>query len=332
MLMAVRTAARGSRSARNVENFRLKVFRAVAKHLNFRRASEELYLTQPAVTLQVKTLEQQLGVQLFDRSGIHISLTPAGNLLLKYARKIADLESAAAAALQEFGGEQRGELRIGASLTIAQYVLPHVLGEFQQQHPQVRPLLTTCNTEQVLEALVAHEVALGFIEGPTLRRDVKTEAFLEDEIVLMAPAAHEWSDRGFVEPEELKSERLLMRERGSGTRRVVEIALQKRGIKPKQLNIAMEFDSTEGITTAVEAGLGLGFASLWSIRKEIQLGTLRIVPVRDVRITRPLSVAYPLGQEPQGTALAFLRFVQSRCDRMKLRRTPPPTALQKKKA
>ena len=98
MLMAVRTAARGSRSARNVENFRLKVFRAVAKHLNFRRASEELYLTQPAVTLQVKTLEQQLGVQLFDRSGIHISLTPAGNLLLKYARKIADLESAATAA------------------------------------------------------------------------------------------------------------------------------------------------------------------------------------------------------------------------------------------
>ena len=223
-------------------------------------------------------------------------------------------------------------MRIGASLTIAQYVLPHVLGEFQQQHPQVRPLLTTCNTEQVLEALVAHEVALGFIEGPTLRRDVKTEAFLEDEIVLMVPAAHEWSDRGFVEPEELKSERLLMRERGSGTRRVVEIALQKRGIKPKQLNIAMEFDSTEGITTAVEAGLGLGFASLWSIRKEIQLGTLRIVPVRDVRITRPLSVAYPLGQEPLGTALAFLRFVQSRCDRMKLRRTPPPTALQKKKA
>jgi DNA-binding transcriptional LysR family regulator len=215
-----------------MENFRLKVFRAVAKHLNFRRAAEEVCLTQPAVTLQIKALEQHLGVQLFDRSGARISLTPAGAMLLKYAGKIDKLETAAMAALSQFADEQRGELRIGASLTIAQYILPHLLGAFQQQHPQGRPHVTTCNTEQVLEALVAHEVSLGFIEGPTLRRDVRTEVFLEDEIVLMVPPAHEWSERGFVEPEELKQERLLMRERGSGTRRVVEMALQKRGVKP----------------------------------------------------------------------------------------------------
>jgi DNA-binding transcriptional LysR family regulator len=169
--------------------------------------------------------------------------------------------------LLRFAGEQSGELRIGASLTIAQYILPHVFGEFQQQHPQIRLSLTTCNTEQVLESLVAHEVLLGFVEGPTLRRDVKTEMFLEDEIVLMVPAAHEWGERGVVEPEDLKQERLLTRERGSGTRRVIEIALQKRGIKAKHLNLAMEFDSTEGIITAVEAGLGIGFASLWSISR-----------------------------------------------------------------
>ena len=215
-----------------MENFRLKVFRAVAEHLNFRRAAEELCLTQPAVTLQIKALEQHLGVQLFDRSGVRIALTPAGNMLLKYAGKIDKLETAAMAALSQFADGQRGELRIGASLTIAQYILPHLLGTFQQQHPQVRPHVTTCNTEQVLEALVAHEVSLGFIEGPTLRRDVRTEVFLEDEIVLMVPPAHEWSERGFVEPDELKQERLLMRERGSGTRRVVEMALQKRGVKP----------------------------------------------------------------------------------------------------
>lgn len=299
-----------------MENFRLKVFRTVARHLNFRRAAEELCLTQPAVTLQIKTLEQQLGVQLFDRSGTRISLTPAGTLLLKYAGKIADLESAAMAGLLRFAGEQRGELRIGASLTIAQYILPHVLGEFQQQHPRIRPSVTTCNTEQVLEMLVAREVSLGFIEGPTLRRDVRTEIFLEDEIALMAPAAHEWSERGFVEPEDLKQERLLVRERGSGTRRVIEIALQKHGVKARHLNLAMEFDSTEGIITAVEAGLGIGFASLWSISKELQLGTLRVVPIRGVRITRPLSIAYPMGQDPQGIALTFLQFVRARRDRM----------------
>ena len=141
-----------------MENFRLKVFRAVAKHLNFRKAAEELCLTQPAVTLQIKALEQHLGVLLFDRSGARISLTPAGTMLLKYARKIEKLETVALAGLSQLAGEQRGDLRIGASLTIAQYILPRVLGAFQQQHPLVRPYVTTCNTEQVLESLVAREV------------------------------------------------------------------------------------------------------------------------------------------------------------------------------
>ena len=295
-----------------MENFRLKVFRAVAKHLNFRRAAEELCLTQPAVTLQIKALEQDLGVQLFDRSGAHITLTPAGAVLLKYAGKMEKLEAATLAALAPFSEGQRGELRIGASLTIAQYILPHLLGAFQQQHPQVRPIVTTCNTEQVLEALVAHQVSVGFIEGPAMRRDVRTEVFLEDEIVLMVPPAHEWSERGFIDPEELMQERLLMRERGSGTRRVVEMALQKCGVKVKHLHLGMEFDSTEGITTAVEAGLGIGFASLWAISKELQVGSLRVVPIRGVQIKRPLSVAHPLGQEPQGIALAFFNYLRSR--------------------
>jgi DNA-binding transcriptional LysR family regulator len=295
-------------------NFRLKVFRTVAEHLNFRRAAEELSLTQPAVTSQIKTLEQELGVQVFDRSGSRISLTPAGTVLLKYAQKIEHLEAAALEAMSPFAGEPRGELHMGASLTIAQYILPRILGDFQQQHPQIQPRVITCNTEQVLESLVAHEISLGFIEGPTMRRDVHTEMFLEDEIVLVVPPAHEWSVQGFVEPEQLKQERLLMRERGSGTRRVIEMALQKHGLRTKELRLAMEVDSTEGIITAVEAGLGIGFASLWSISKELQLGTIRVVPILGVRMTRPLSVAYEIGHEPQGITLAFLHLVRSRRD------------------
>jgi DNA-binding transcriptional LysR family regulator len=119
-------------------NFRLKVFRSVAKHLNFRRAAEELCLTQPAVTLQIKALEQEVGAQLFDRSGAHITLTPAGVTLLKYAGRIEKLEVEAQAALTPYSEGERGELRIGASLTIAQYILPHLLGAFQQQHTQVQ--------------------------------------------------------------------------------------------------------------------------------------------------------------------------------------------------
>jgi LysR family transcriptional regulator, transcriptional activator of the cysJI operon len=295
-------------------NFRLKVFRAVAKHMNFRRAAEELSLTQPAVTLQIKTLEQQLGVQIFDRSGTRISLTPAGSSLLKYARKIERLETEALASLSQLAGEQRGELRLGASLTIAQYILPHILVEFQRHYSQILPHLITCNTERVLEALHEREIEIGFIEGPAMRRDVHIESFLDDEIVLIVPTAHEWSERSWVEPQDLAGERLLMRERGSGTRRVIEMALQKNGMKAKQITPAMELDSTEGITTAVEAGLGIGFASLWAIGKELQLGTVRVTPIRGIRITRPLSVVYPIGHEPQGIALSFLNFVRQRRD------------------
>ncbi|MGE5207215.1 MAG: LysR substrate-binding domain-containing protein [Chlamydiota bacterium] len=306
-----------------MENFRLKVFRTVAQHLNFRRAAEELCLSQPAVTLQVKALEEELGVQLFDRSSAHIALTPAGRTLLQYVRRIEKLTAEARGKLAAFAGQQRGELRLGASLTIAQYILPRVLGAFQQEHPLARPVVLTRNTEHVLEALAAREVALGLIEGPALRRDVRTEVFLQDEIVLIVPAGHEWNERGVIEPEELLRERLLLRERGSGTRRVTEAALQKRGLNVKRLKIAMEFDSTEGIIAAVEAGLGVGFASLWSIGKELQVGSLRSALIRGVQITRDLSVAYPIGPEPQGMARAFLDFLRFRRDLMTPRRSRP---------
>jgi DNA-binding transcriptional LysR family regulator len=306
-----------------MENFRLKVFRTVVQHLNFRRAAEELCLSQPAVTLQIKALEEELGVQLFDRSSARIALTPAGRTLLQYVRRIEKLTAEARGKLAAFAGEQRGELRLGASLTIAQYILPRVLGAFRQEHPLARPVILTRNTEQVLEALAAREVALGLIEGPALRRDVRTEVFLQDEIVLIVPPGHEWNERGAIEPEELLQERLLLRERGSGTRRVAEAALQKAGLNFRRLKVAMEFDSTEGIIAAVEAGLGVGFASLWSIGKELQVGSLRSAPIRGVQITRDLSVAYPIGPEPQGMARAFLDFLRFRRDLMAPRRPRP---------
>ena len=300
----------------SLENFRLKVFRTVARYLNFRRAAEELCLSQPAVTQQIKVLEEDLGVQLFDRSSVRIALTPAGRALLPYARRMERIMADAQARLSAFAGEQRGELRLGASLTIAQYILPRVLGAFQQDYPHSRPSVITRNTEQVLEALTARDVALGLIEGPALRRDVHTEVFLQDEIVLIVPPGHEWSDYGAVNAEELLRERLLVRERGSGTRRVAEAALQNSGINLKYLKLAMEFDSTEGIIAAVEAGLGVGFASLWSIGKELQLGSLHSVQVRGVHMRRDLSVAYAIGPEPQGLAGAFLEFLRFRRDLM----------------
>jgi LysR family transcriptional regulator, transcriptional activator of the cysJI operon len=293
-------------------NFRLKVFRAVAEQLSFRRAGELLYLSQPAVTLQVKALEEDLGVPLFDRTGPHVALTPAGKILLRYVCQIDQLLGETEQAIAELAGNAAGELRIGVSTTIAQYVLPRMLGEFHREYPQVHLSVHSGNTEEIVTALEGQKVSLGLIEGPTRRRDVHAEPFLDDELVLMVPASHEWAHGSPIQVKQLADVPLLMREQGSGTRRVVEIALEKAGLKLKSLKIAMDLDSTEAIKSAVEAGLGIGFASRWATYKEVEMGTLRLVEIAGLRVLRQFTLAYPAGPEPQGPAGAFRRFALER--------------------
>ena len=296
----------------SLENFRLVVFRAVAEQQSFRKAAEELYLTQPAVSLQIKALEEDLGVQLFDRTGSRIALTPAGVTLLDYAQRVHALLVQAEQHVTALSGEHAGHLALGASSTIAQYVLPRLLSGFCREHPRVQPSLISGNTERIVDALLQQQIALAFIEGPAHSRDVKTEPFLVDEIVLIAPASHEWAERGSISAEELPAAPLLMRERGSGSRRVLELALERHNIKRTSLRIAMELDSTEAIKSAVEAGLGAGFVSRWAIAKDLRNGrSFKIVPVESLRIHREFLIAYASSPGPQGLAQEFRRFVLS---------------------
>ena len=302
----------------HLENARMVVFRAVAQQLSFRKAAEELYLTQPAVSLQIKALEEDLGVQLFDRTGSRVALTGAGKILLDYAERVNVLLQEAEHAIAAVGGELAGQLALGASTTIAQYVLPRMLGEFLTEHPRVQPSLISGNTEHIVEAVAQHEIGLGFIEGPSRSRDVKSEPFLVDELVLIVPAAHEWAERARISAEELKSVPLLMRERGSGTRHVVEMALEGHRLKPSSLKFAMELDSTEAIKSAVEAGLGAGFVSKWAIAKDVRAGaTFRIVEVEGLRVQRDFLMIYAAGPEPQGLVQEFRRFVVDRAAMMR---------------
>jgi DNA-binding transcriptional LysR family regulator len=294
-----------------LENFRLKVFRAVAMHLNFRRAAEDLLLTQPAVTLQIKTLEDELQVPLFDRSGGRVTLTPSGKLLYDYAVRLAALAEEATQAISMANGSAAGKLLLGASQTIAQYVLPRMLGTFQRENPRLQLALISGNTEEMLEALMQHRIALALIEGPSLRRDVKTVPFIEDEMVLVLPPHHVWATQS-IDVQQLKEAPLLMRETGSGSRRVVEQALAQTGLRSRDLRIAMTLDSTEGLISGVEAGLGFTFVSRWAVRNQLALGTLATATLRGLRITRLLSVAYAAGPEPSGSAGLFLRFVTGR--------------------
>jgi DNA-binding transcriptional LysR family regulator len=297
----------------SLENFRIVVFRAVAEQLSFRKAAEELYLTQPAVSLQIKALEEDLAVQLFDRTGSHITLTAAGKILLQCSAQVNALLVQAEHDIASLSGEHAGQLALGASTTIAQYVLPHLLGEFRREHPRVYPTLISGNTEHIVEAVEKQKIELGFIEGPSRSRDVKTEPFLPDELVLIVSTAHEWAERNSVTCAEVAASPLLMRERGSGTRHVIELALEHRGIKRNSLHIVMELDSTEAIKSAVEAGLGIGFVSRWAIAKDLRLNSsFRIIDVEGLRIKREFLVAYPSGPGPQGLAIEFRRFLISR--------------------
>ena len=292
-----------------LENFRLKVFRAVAEHLNFHKAAEHLFLTQPAVTLQIKALENDLGMRLFDRSGGRISLTRQGSVLLGYANKVANLVSEAEQELGASESKVSGELPLGVSSTIAQYVLPRLLGAFLDEYPHVQFSLHSGNTSQIVELLVEGKVSLGLIEGPSRERGVRVEPFMEDELVLITPRTVEsehMSRTQFV------ASRLLMREYGSGSRRVVETALEKAGFKLKSFTRVMELDSTEAIKSAVEAGLGVGFVSRWAISKELELGTLQVANVAGLRVTRQFTLISRTGPEPQGPAGALRAFALGR--------------------
>ena len=291
-----------------MENFRLKVFRTVATHLNFSRAAEELLLTQPAVTQQIKALEEQFGVPLFDRTGGRIIMTPAGHALLPYAEKLKALSEEAQSVVANVSGKPGGRLTLGASQTISHYLLPNLIAGFLRQNPRIAISVISGNTDAVLDALAEQKTQLALIEGPAHRRDIHVEPFMEDHLVLVVAADHEWANQE-VDVTRLKEASLLMREFGSGSRRVVESALIQAGLKRKDLKIRMELDSTEGLLSAVEAGLGVTFVSRWAVRKHLTLGTLKIARLRGVAFSRMLSLAYPAGPEPTGNTAAFRSYL-----------------------
>jgi DNA-binding transcriptional LysR family regulator len=293
----------------HLENFRLKVFRAVAEHLNFRKAAEDLFLTQPAVTLQIKALESDLGVRLFDRTAGGISLTQHGSVLLDYANKIATLVSDAERQLGTGRREVSGELSLGVSSTIAQYVLPRLLGAFLAEHPCVEFSLHSGNTSEIVRLLLERKISVGLIEGPARERGVRTEPFMEDELVLITSREFESE---YLSRAQFLALSLLMREQGSGSRLVVETALGKADFKLKSFKKVMYLDSTEAIKSAVEAGLGVGFVSRWAISKELELGSLKVAQVNRLRVTRHFTLLSCAGPEPQGVPGALRTFALER--------------------
>ena len=283
-----------------IENFKLKVFRVVADMLNYRRAADELHLTQPAVTAQIRSLEDSLGIALFDRIGRDTSLTPAGVTLLGYVRKIEAITNDAIAALAPFGSQEGVELSIGASHTVAVYLLPKLLPNLLREWPRLRIHIVGGSTTEILQALTSHQIGVGLIEAPAHRPDLKIEAFGEDELALIVRPDHRLTKKQPVRAAELVQEPILLREVGSGMRQFVEEYLERNGVLRQQLRTCIEINSTEGIISAVEAGLGIGFAPCLAIEKALKLGSVKAVHLDNGPIRRQFSIALLNGPDPRG--------------------------------
>jgi len=283
-----------------IENFKLKVFRVVADTLNYRRAADELRITQPAVTAQIRSLEESLGIALFNRVGRETSLTVAGSTLLQYVRQIEAIGNEALAALVPLGGQEGGELSISASHTIAVHVLPRLLPDFAREWPKIKIHVISGTTHDVLQSLIAHKSAIALIEAPAYRPDLKIEEFGEDELALIVRSDHRWAKTGFVRAAELVQEHILLREVGSGMRRFVEEYLERNGVLRQQLRTSIDFDSTEGIISAVESGLGIGFIPDLAVERVLRSGTIKAIQLENGPILRKLSFALLNGPDPRG--------------------------------
>ncbi len=291
-----------------IENFKLRVFRVLADSLNFRRAADELRLTQPAVTAHIKSMEESLGIALFDRIGRDVALTPAGKTLLEYVRQIEAITNDAIAALAPFGGQEGVELSIGASHTIAVYILPNVLPHLVSEWPRLRIHITSGSSNEVLHALTTHQIAIGLIEAPAFRPDLKVEIFGEDELALIVRPDHRWAKKPLLRAAELVQESILLREVGSGMRHFVEEYLEHNGVLRQQLRTSIDITSTEGIIAAVEAGLGVGFVPCVALEKSLKLGSVKVITLDKGPIKRHLSTVLLNGPEPKGPVVNCSRY------------------------
>lgn len=291
-----------------MSDFRLKVFRSVAKNLSFTKASQELFVSQPAITKHIQELEAAYQTRLFDRQGSRISLTESGNLLLEHCERILEDYKRLEYEMHLLHNEYTGGLKLGASTTIAQYVLPPLLASFIGKFPQVSlSLLLNGNSREIEAALQEHRIDLGFVEGVFRLPNIRYTTFLEDELVAVVRTGSKLAVGEEITPDELFHLPLVLRERGSGTLDVFERALQQHNIKLSSLQVLMYLGSTESIKLFLEHTDCLGIVSVRSITRELYSGQLRVVEIKGMPMLRDFSFAQPQGQE-SGLAQVFMQF------------------------
>jgi DNA-binding transcriptional LysR family regulator len=285
---------------------RLRVFHAVARRESYSRAAEDLRISQPAVSKHVLDLEEELETRLFHRLGRRIVLTEAGRLMADYAQRIFLLADEARRALEELHGLERGALRLGASSTPGNYLLPKALAAFRTRHPRLELSLDILASREVVERVIRQELDLGFV-GATFAADLHVQPYVEDELVLVLRPGHPLATLRSILREALEKETFILRDVASGTRRVAEEELKARGITVRRV---LELRSVEAIKQAVAEGLGVSFISRFAVALEVRHKVLAIAADRSLRFPRPLVMISRKDARLSPAALAFAALVR----------------------
>jgi DNA-binding transcriptional LysR family regulator len=290
----------------------LHIFYTVVEKGSFSAAAQALHMTQPAVTMQVQSMEDYFGTKLLHRSTKRIELTEAGRALLPYARQSIELIRETDAAMSRFTRQLKGRLQLGASLTIGEYILPRLLGPFGKEYPHIAISMKVMNTAQIMEEILNHQLNFGLVEAPVHHPDMHMEPVMSDELKLIAAASHPLAQKGEVTLAEAIGYPFVLREQGSGTRLVMEEQLKARNIDPGSLDIVMELGSTGAVKSAVEAGVGISFVSASSVKHEVALGLIKMVPLVDAAFKREFYSIYLKSALLPISAVTFLTFLRER--------------------
>ena len=268
----------------------IHVFAVAAETENFSETARRLHLSQPAVSQRIHSLEQQLGLRLFKRSGRGVSLTSAGRLMLPLAHQLLDLIREIEETMWSLEDEVTGHIIIGCTTTAGKYALPLLAAAFNREYPNVRVTINMCRAGSPVEPVLAREVHLGISDSRIVHRDIECQPFFTDRVVLIAPESHPFAKFLSVEPGDLLEQPFILREEGCSTNRMIEAALGEYNIALGDLRVVMSVGNSEAIEMAVEHGLGIAFVSRLAARRGLESGHLVEVPVEGVHLERPLYV------------------------------------------
>jgi DNA-binding transcriptional LysR family regulator len=290
----------------------LAAFCAVVERKSFSQAAELLGISQPAVSLQIRSLEERLGTQLIDRSGRRVEPTEAGSRLYRGAQRLLALEEQLledVAAGDE--GPLHGRLELGASSGPGETVLPLLLGEFQREHPDVHVALAVHDTQTIVDLVARRELELGVVGASRRHRGVTFEPFFRDEVILVCPPGHRFAGRT-ITLEELKAEPLILMQEGAGVRQVIEDELRHAGVRLRDLDVRLELGVKESVRIAVRAGYGVTFISRTSVETDLAEGAVAEARVEGLEPAREISLVRATGRRPTRVAEAFVAFARER--------------------